>query len=193
MGVRKERIWDRLVEDWSTCRQCELHGRIRNKVFGRGCLNARMVFIGYGPGMSEDALGLPFIGPSGKFLDIAISDAAKHLHVENVCALFLNLLRCRPCDAVNGPNRDPLPFEVDACWEALIRSLNVVHPTIAFVMGNTAQTEFAQRYVPSDLEIPMATVLGILHPANLLRKGGVNSKSYPEYVRSIIRGMKVVY
>ena len=38
-------------------------------VFGQGVQTAEVLFVGEGPGQSEDEQGLPFVGRSGQLLD----------------------------------------------------------------------------------------------------------------------------
>src|SRR5262245_59309622 len=51
----------RIIQDIGDCQRCRL-GSTRNKlVFGSGSENAKLVFVGEGPGADEDAQGLPFV------------------------------------------------------------------------------------------------------------------------------------
>ena len=45
-------------------------------VFGAGSQRARVVLVGEQPGDQEDRSGEPFVGPAGKLLDRALTDAA---------------------------------------------------------------------------------------------------------------------
>ena len=55
------------------CTRCAL-SRGRNKiVFGDGDPNARLMFVGGGPGADEDAQGLPFVGRAGQMLNNMIA------------------------------------------------------------------------------------------------------------------------
>ncbi|MGB1125122.1 MAG: uracil-DNA glycosylase family protein, partial [Phycisphaeraceae bacterium] len=40
-----------------------------NLVFGEGDPDAKLMFIGEGPGAEEDRTGRPFVGPAGELLD----------------------------------------------------------------------------------------------------------------------------
>ena len=44
------------------CTKCRLHETRKNTVFGEGALDAELMFIGEGPGESEDETGRPFVG-----------------------------------------------------------------------------------------------------------------------------------
>ena len=61
--------WEQLKSDCMGCMKCEL-GKTRTKlVFGVGNENAKVLFIGEGPGANEDLQGEPFVGRGGQLLD----------------------------------------------------------------------------------------------------------------------------
>ncbi|MCU0492022.1 MAG: uracil-DNA glycosylase, partial [Chloroflexaceae bacterium] len=51
------------------CTLCGLHQGRTRAVPGEGPPDAKIMFIGEGPGFHEDRQGRPFVGPSGQFLD----------------------------------------------------------------------------------------------------------------------------
>ncbi len=60
-------------EEIGDCTRCALH-KGRNKiVFADGDPNARLMFVGEGPGADEDAQGLPFVGRAGQLLNNMIA------------------------------------------------------------------------------------------------------------------------
>ena len=61
--------FEELKQECLACRRCGLCETRTNVVFGQGVSNAEVLFVGEGPGASEDAQGLPFVGRSGKLLD----------------------------------------------------------------------------------------------------------------------------
>ncbi len=54
--------WDELEKSIIDCRKCKLYSNRNNIVFGDGNKQARVMFIGEGPGADEDAQGIPFVG-----------------------------------------------------------------------------------------------------------------------------------
>ena len=90
-----------------SCTRCPLHTTRTNVVFGQGVPTAEVLFVGEGPGQSEDEQGLPFVGRSGQLLD-------KYLFAidldRNQNCYIANIVKCRP-----PQNRDPLPAESEAC------------------------------------------------------------------------------
>ena len=60
---------DTLKAECLACTRCELCATRTNVVFGQGVPDAEVLFVGEGPGQSEDEQGLPFVGRSGQLLD----------------------------------------------------------------------------------------------------------------------------
>ena len=56
---------DTLKAECLACTRCELCATRTNVVFGQGVPDAEVLFVGEGPGQSEDEQGLPFVGRSG--------------------------------------------------------------------------------------------------------------------------------
>lgn len=67
--------WTDHVARWKDCTDCPLCQQRDQIVLARGQVPADVVFIGEAPGASEDALGMPFVGPAGHLLDGIISNA----------------------------------------------------------------------------------------------------------------------
>jgi DNA polymerase len=113
------------------CTRCALH-KGRNKiVFADGDPNARLMFVGEGPGADEDAQGLPFVGRAGQLLNNMI--AAMGLKREQV--YIANVVKCRP-----PGNRTPEPDEANTCTPFLFRQIDVVRPQVLVALGATAAT-----------------------------------------------------
>jgi uracil-DNA glycosylase family 4 len=111
------------------CTRCPL-SRGRNKiVFGDGDPNARLMFVGEGPGADEDAQGLPFVGRAGQLLNNMI--AAMGLKREQV--YIANIVKCRP-----PQNRVPEPEEANTCTPFLFQQINVIRPEVLVALGSTA-------------------------------------------------------
>jgi uracil-DNA glycosylase len=111
------------------CTRCAL-SRNRNKiVFGDGDPNARLMFVGEGPGADEDAQGLPFVGRAGQLLNNMI--AAMGLKREQV--YIANIVKCRP-----PQNRVPEPEEANTCTPFLFQQIDVIRPQVLVALGSTA-------------------------------------------------------
>ncbi|NMP20851.1 uracil-DNA glycosylase [Sulfobacillus harzensis] len=112
------------------CQNCRLGNIRRQAVFGEGNPEARLVFIGEGPGAEEDRQGRPFVGAAGQLLDKMLSAMGMHRFQQ---VYILNAVKCRPPN-----NRTPLPDEVEACRPHFDRQLAILDPAIVVLLGSTA-------------------------------------------------------
>ncbi|WP_260734654.1 uracil-DNA glycosylase [Tunturiibacter lichenicola] len=112
------------------CTRCPLaYAGRRTIVFGDGDANARLMFVGEGPGADEDTSGLPFVGKAGQLLNNMIQ--AMGLKREEV--YIANIVKCRP-----PANRVPEPVEANTCDQFLLRQIDVVQPQVVVALGSTA-------------------------------------------------------
>ncbi len=116
-------------EDIGDCQRCRLGATRTNLVFGVGDPQARIMFVGEGPGADEDAQGEPFVGRAGQLLNKMIN--AMGLRREQV--YIANVVKCRP-----PQNRTPERDECDTCGGFLMRQLSVVRPQVVVALGATA-------------------------------------------------------
>ena len=117
--------------DLGDCQRCRLGATRTNLVFGVGDPQARIMFVGEGPGADEDAQGEPFVGRAGQLLNNMI--AAMGLKREDV--YIANVVKCRP-----PGNRTPEPEEGATCSPFLFRQIDVVRPQVLVALGATAAT-----------------------------------------------------
>ncbi|GAA3768044.1 uracil-DNA glycosylase [Terriglobus aquaticus] len=114
------------------CTRCPLAYAGRHSiVFADGDPNARLMFIGEGPGADEDEQGLPFVGKAGQLLNNMIS--AMGLKREQV--YIANIVKCRP-----PKNRVPEPVEANTCSQFLLQQIDIVQPEVIVALGGTAAT-----------------------------------------------------
>lgn len=155
--------------DLGECRRCLLCRDRKHIVFGAGDPQARLVFVGEGPGREEDLQGEPFVGAAGELLTRIIQ--AIHLTRDQV--YICNIVKCRPPE-----NRNPEPEEVERCLPFLERQLAAIRPEFIVALGKVA----AQTLLGTDQAISRlrgrfhdyrgARLLPTYHPAYLLRNPG---------------------
>ena len=149
------------------CTRCRLCEKRTNTVFGEGDVNAKIVFIGEGPGENEDLQGRPFVGRAGEMLNKWI--AGMGLRREEV--YIANIVKCRPPN-----NREPMPDEVVTCTPYLQRQLEIIRPKVIVTLGLPSL-----KHMTGDPKLAMGRSRGIwrewrgiklmptFHPAYILR------------------------
>jgi uracil-DNA glycosylase family 4 len=149
------------------CTRCPLAFAGRHTiVFGDGDPNARILFVGEGPGADEDMKGTPFIGKAGQLLNNMIT--AMGLKRQEV--YIANIVKCRP-----PGNRVPEPVEANTCTPFLFEQIGIVRPEIIVALGSTAATYLmGGKASLSSLRGRVHAALGTklivtYHPAYLLR------------------------
>jgi len=128
-----EEILKEIAEQTQVCMKCNLHYSRKNAVPGVGNPEAKVLFIGEGPGFHENEQGLPFVGAAGTFLDELLGDAG--LTREGV--FITNVVKCRP-----PGNRDPQVEELDACKPYLERQIAAINPDVIVTLGRFSMGHF---------------------------------------------------
>ncbi|MEO8051133.1 MAG: uracil-DNA glycosylase [Acidobacteriota bacterium] len=125
----------KIREDIGDCRRCGLCEKRNKIVFGSGSEQARLVFVGEGPGADEDAQGLPFVGRAGQLLTQMIDGTASKegIPISRADVYICNVVKCRPPE-----NRTPLPEEMKMCGQFLFRQLMALRPKAICALGSTA-------------------------------------------------------
>ena len=125
----------KILEDIGDCKRCKLHEGRTNIVFGVGDEQAKLVFVGEGPGEDEDLQGVPFVGRAGQLLTQMIEGTAKKegIPLERKDVYICNVVKCRP-----PKNRTPEPDEMKTCGAFLFRQLSAIRPKAICALGGTA-------------------------------------------------------
>lgn len=168
---------------WLNCSKCPLHETRTKVVLGNGNLNAKIMFVGEGPGSQEDKKGEPFIGPSGDMLDKYLNTfdiSRSDVFVDNIVGCWPHIIE------IDGrrQTRKPSSEEILACRERIQESIYIVDPMVVITLGApalqglTGETagitsvagDVYETTVPGwyiDVEYP---VYAMFHPAYLLRQ-----------------------
>ena len=122
--------WDEFEKECGSCVKCDLCNTRTNVVFGVGNRDSEVLFVGEGPGESEDLKGEPFVGRAGKLLD----DMLKIIGLDRTRNIYIaNIVKCRPPN-----NRDPQTTERDACIDWLRVQYSLIKPKIVVCLGRIA-------------------------------------------------------
>lgn len=157
---------DRIKEAVQACQRCGLCTGRRNPVSGTGPDRADLMIIGEAPGMTEDALGKPFVGQSGRLLDRLLGEVG----LKRSDVFITNIVKCRPPN-----NRDPEQDEIDACNRYLQAQLKLVQPKVVVTLGKFAtQTVLNTMQTMTELRGTVWNeadylIVPIFHPAYILR------------------------
>jgi uracil-DNA glycosylase family 4 len=127
VALSRKKLLEAIASEIIVCPKCRLSKTRKKAVPGEGKPDSQIMFIGEGPGRSEDIEGRPFVGQAGKLLGTLLSEAC--LSRENV--FICNVVRCRP-----PRNREPSPDEVQACTPYLDRQIGAVQPKVIVTLGN---------------------------------------------------------
>lgn len=117
--------WEELEESIKGCNRCKLWNTRKNIVFGEGNKNARLMFIGEGPGADEDSTGIPFVGKAGKLMNMAFQAVG----INREETYIANIVKCRP-----PQNRNPEEDECEACLNYLRNQVILVKPEIIVLL-----------------------------------------------------------
>ncbi|MDR1684160.1 MAG: uracil-DNA glycosylase [Elusimicrobiota bacterium] len=183
----KAAVLEGLAAQIKTCKRCALGQTRLNAVPGEGNINARLMFIGEGPGYEEDRQGRPFVGKAGQLLDKMI--VAMGFTRQEV--FIANMVKCHPMiDPQNpdkrGNDRAPDGEEIAVCRRYIERQIAAVSPDYIVALGGVAGKSLimdakslsAIRGKFYDLQLTEAAltkpvkILATFHPAALLRNPG---------------------
>lgn len=149
---------------------CPLKRTATRLVFADGNPQARVMFVGEAPGRDEDVQGLPFVGRSGRLLDLMMAA----IGLDRTSAYIANVIPWRP-----PGNRTPTPQETAICLPFIRRQIELADPDILVCLGGpSAQTLLATKEgitkmrgqtVPYDTGRRTIEALATFHPAYLLR------------------------
>jgi len=163
---------------------------------GAGFADADIMFIGEGPGKSEDEQGVPFVGVAGKFL----TELIESIGLTRDLVFIANMVKHRPPD-----NRDPSPEELEAYRPWLNEQIEIIQPKVFVTLGRFSMAHF----LGSDLVISQVhgqlrrnshgqVVVPMYHPAAALYRGDLRPvlkadfAKLPLLVQAIGRGEEPV-
>jgi DNA polymerase len=149
---------------------CALKATATKLVFADGNPQAKLMFVGEAPGRDEDIEGLPFVGRSGKLLDLMLAA----IGLDRSKVYIANIVPWRP-----PGNRTPTPQEQQICLPFILRQIELADPDILVCLGGpSAQallgikdgiTKTRGRWFNFQTGKRQIRALATFHPAFLLR------------------------
>ncbi len=159
-----------ILREWENvclkCRRCSLREGARSVVFGEGAPDARIMFIGEGPGGEEDRLGRPFVGAAGRLFDRILN--ASKLKRQDI--YIANVVKCRP-----PGNRTPQKDEIETCLPLLKRQIEIIDASILVCLGSVASKALISPRITITSQrgrwhqVEGRYIMPTFHPAALLR------------------------
>jgi len=168
-AARSARTLDELRAILERFDGCALKATASRLVFSDGNPEARVMLVGEAPGRDEDIEGVPFVGRSGKLLDLMLAA----IGLDRSSVYIANVVPWRP-----PGNRTPTPQETQICLPFITRQIELADPDILVCLGGpSAQTLLGQsgitkirgrwfNYTTGTREI---RAMPTFHPAFLLR------------------------
>ena len=175
------------------CSKCPLHSGRTNPVPGEGPSNAKIMFIGEGPGFHEDQSGRPFVGASGNFL----SEMLDMINLNRSEVFIANVVKCRP-----PGNRDPEPNEIETCTTSyLYRQIEIIDPRVIVTLGRFSMALWfpsarishihgRPKKVGSRLIVPFFHPAAALHQRSLRDTLIEDFKKLPGFVAQVEAGLQ---
>lgn len=132
MEEKRKRL-ELIAQKVARCKRCSLYKNATNPVPGEGNPEAEIMFIGEGPGMTEDLQGRPFVGQAGRLLD----ELLQSIKLRRKDVFIGNMIKHRPLN-----NRDPMPEEIEACKEFLDAQIEIINPKVIVTLGRFSMAKF---------------------------------------------------
>ena len=149
---------------------CMLRTTATQLVFADGNPGGRVMFVGEAPGRDEDIAGIPFVGRSGKLLDLMMGA----IGLDRTQVYIANVVPWRP-----PGNRTPTPQETATCLPFIRRQIELADPDILVCLGQPSTqtllgtkegiTRTRGRWFKFDTGSREIRALATFHPAFLLR------------------------
>ena len=174
----RARRLEEIASEVRACKKCHLWESRTNAVPGEGNPKTRILFVGEGPGATEDETGRPFVGRAGQLLTDIIE---KGMGIPRSEVYITNIVKCRPPE-----NREPAPDEVRACMPYLRRQIEILSPELIMPLGRPAaaallETQEAMSRLRGRVHRKEGRrFLPTFHPAYLLRNPPEKKKTWED-------------
>ena len=184
----------RLKQNITNIKNCELKKNSKNIVFSDGNPNSKIMIVGEGPGANEDLEGVPFIGKTGELLDKMLLSI--NLGRDNV--YITNVVNYRPPE-----NRNPTTEEIARYLPYLTKHIEIIDPKILILLGSSALnavvgdeqkiSEIRGKWINKKIGKCSTSVIVSFHPAFLMRQPDQKAMSWIDLkmIRKKILDLKI--
>jgi uracil-DNA glycosylase family protein len=142
----KRRTLESLRAAARACQGCDLYKNATETVFGEGPKDAIVMLVGEQPGDMEDRQGHPFVGPAGRLLDKALTEARiprDEVYITNAVKHFKWIQRGK-----RRLHQKPLIRQVISCKPWLEAEIQAIHPKVIVCLGATASQSMVAKNCP---------------------------------------------
>lgn len=160
------------------CTNCGLRQGCRGVVFDDGTSSSPVMFVGEGPGQTEDEQGLPFVGKAGQLLNKILEAAG----MPRETVYITNIVKCRP-----PGNRTPTMDEMQTCLPWLRRQFALLRPRFMVLLGLAA----SHAIISPDLKMGSSHgqwfkrqglwIMPTYHPAAILRNPNLRRPTWEDF------------
>lgn len=171
-------LLENLKESNLKCSNCELRAGCRGVVFGEGNPASPVMFVGEGPGQTEDEMGRPFVGKAGELLNKILQ--AVDLSRESV--YITNIVKCRP-----PGNRTPTWEEMQKCLPWLREQYKIIRPKFMVLLGLAATHGILDKKLRMNecrgqwFKKGELLILPTYHPAAILRNPSLKRPAWEDF------------
>ena len=147
-------------------------------VLGSGNPQAKIIFIGEAPGKKEVEVGKPFMGASGKLLQLLLDS----IDLQRDDVFITNTVKFRPED-----NRDPTTEEKTAYLPWLQKEIEIIQPHVLVTLGRHALWQFIPdaeigKVHGTCLQWGTYTIIPLYHPAAALYNGSLRQQLFTDFL-----------
>ncbi len=135
-GKQGTEALEAIAAEVQVCAKCDLCQGARQGVPGSGNPHAEIMLIGEAPSYFDDRSGVPFSGPSGKFLDELLALAG----LDRTRVYLTNVVKHRLPEG-----HDLQPEEIAACADYLTRPIATIDPKVIVTLGRFSLARFLPR------------------------------------------------
>lgn len=152
-------------------------------MLARGDIPCDVLFIGEAPGMSEDTLGSPFVGPAGKRLDSIIEGVWQSMN-SNATTCFINLVGCFPREAKKTDDHRPDKKSIQICADRVREMVSMCRPKLIVCVGTLAKDWI---HLSVDEASEAYDIIHITHPSAILQAPDPNK---PLMIKRVVAALQ---